>query len=376
MQITIEHVNKNYAKQRGIFNISLKLPDQCLTAIVGPSGCGKTTLLRSIAGFLKVDSGQILFGGKDVTDLEPQARGAAMVFQNYALWPHMSVFDNVAYGLKLRNVPRKEREERVYDVMRRVEIDVSDIKKRKPSQYSGGQQQRIALARSLVIQPEVLLLDEPLSNLDAKVRQRLRVEIRSIQQSFGITAVYVTHDQEEALSMADFVVVMKDGRIEQAGTPEEVYRSPASYFVAHFLGESNTLDVKIGGQHQRLVVRSEDPKLVPVERVTPVERAIQAEAAAPLVGTIPPAAADLTSVSSFAVSPSSLPEVKTNGDQFILTGTVKEHLFVGSKYRHVVDIGGQMLFLDMDAPASPGRYEIRIPLSRAFRFAPGEVGTA
>lgn len=347
MKISIKHVNKQYAKQRGISGISLELPERSLTAIVGPSGCGKTTLLRSLAGFLKIDSGQILFGGKDVTDLEPQARGAAMVFQNYALWPHMSVFDNVAYGLKLRNIPRKERESRVYDVMRRVEIDVSDIKRRKPSQYSGGQQQRIALARSLVIQPEVLLLDEPLSNLDAKVRQRLRVEIRSIQQSFGITAVYVTHDQEEALSMADFVVVMKDGRIEQAGTPEEVYRSPASYFVAHFLGESNTLDVRIGGQQQRLVVRSEDPKLIPVGGTNPLRSSL-----------------------------SSLPEVRINEDQFILTGTVREHLFVGSRYRHIVDIGGQILFLDMGTPASPGHYEVRIPQSRAFRFAPGEEGTA
>ncbi|WP_416825240.1 ABC transporter ATP-binding protein [Ectobacillus polymachus] len=333
--IYIQRVTKNYAKKRGIENVELELPGGGLTAIVGPSGCGKTTLLRSLAGFLQIDKGNIFFGDKDVTLLSPQERGAAMVFQNYALWPHMSVFDNIAYGLKILKVPRMEREHRVYKILESVEISAEDIKKRRPSEYSGGQQQRIALARSLVIQPKVLLLDEPLSNLDAKVRQRLRVEIREIQQTFGITTVYVTHDQEEALSMADYVVVMNEGKVEQAGKPEEVYRNPSSYFTAQFLGESTTIQIDYHGKPMLLVIRAEDARLSKNE--------------------------------AMVSTPSSL-QITENDSVLILQGYVKEQLFVGSRYRHVIDIGGQIVFVDDNQPWRHGPILVTLPKERAFWF--------
>ncbi|MCR8633696.1 ABC transporter ATP-binding protein [Paenibacillus radicis (ex Xue et al. 2023)] len=346
MGITIQGLNKRYGKKRGITDINLQLPVGGLTAIVGPSGCGKTTLLRTLAGFLTADEGSILFGNRDVTHTTPQQRKAAMVFQHYALWPHMSVFDNVAYGLKLQKVAKQDRETRVREVLERVEIDTSDVTTRYPQQYSGGQQQRIALARALVVQPEVLLLDEPLSNLDAKVRQRLRVGIRSIQQSFGITAVYVTHDQEEALSMADYVIVMNEGRVEQAGTPEEIYRQPSTYFTAHFLGESHTLSLYRNGMLQRLVIRSGDSKIEPV-----VEAVLHAHAA----GHINQAGEGKQ-------------QVREEDGQFVLEGVIRHHLFMGSYYRYMVEIEGQQIFVDDDAFLQAGPCIVKIPQARAYWF--------
>ncbi|WP_036745691.1 ABC transporter ATP-binding protein [Paenibacillus sp. UNC451MF] len=346
MGITIQGLNKRYGKKRGITDINLQLPVGGLTAIVGPSGCGKTTLLRTLAGFLTADEGHILFGNRNVTHTSPQQRKAAMVFQHYALWPHMTVFDNVAYGLKLQKVSKQERETRVRDVLERVEIDTSDVTTRYPQQYSGGQQQRIALARALVVQPEVLLLDEPLSNLDAKVRQRLRVGIRDIQQSFGITAVYVTHDQEEALSMADYVIVMNEGRVEQAGTPEEIYRQPSTYFTAHFLGESHTLSLYREGTLQRLVIRSGDSKIEPINEAGQSEqkdrRANQVDAGKQ--------------------------QVQEKDGHFVLKGTIRNHLFMGSYYRYMVEIEGQPIFVDDDELLATGPCVVKIPQARAYWF--------
>ncbi|NOU92406.1 ATP-binding cassette domain-containing protein [Paenibacillus sp. LMG 31456] len=346
MGITIQGLNKRYGKKRGITDINLRLPVGGLTAIVGPSGCGKTTLLRTLAGFLTADEGSILFGSRDVTHTSPQQRKAAMVFQHYALWPHMSVFDNVAYGLKLQKVSKQERETRVHEVLERVEIDTSDVATRYPQQYSGGQQQRIALARALVVQPDVLLLDEPLSNLDAKVRQRLRVGIRSIQQSFGITAVYVTHDQEEALSMADYVIVMNEGRVEQAGTPEEIYRQPSTYFTAHFLGESHTLNLYRKGTLQRLVIRSGDSKIEPI-----------------VEGELPDRAARQVKQAGEGKQ-----QVLEEEGHIMLEGKICHHLFMGSYYRYMVEIEGQQIFVDDDAFLETGPCIVKIPQARAYWF--------
>src|SRR6185436_3071446 len=208
------------------------------------------------AGFVTVDGGAVRFDGDAVTSLPPQQRGTAMVFQSYALWPHMTVFDNVAYGLRLKRVPAEAVRARVRAALELVAIGaVDDVARRKPGALSGGQQQRVALARALVVEPRVLLLDEPLSNLDAKVRQRLRVEVRRLQKRVGITAIYVTHDQEEALAIADRVVLMHAGSVVQEGSPEEIYLEPASAFAADFLGVSNRLDgtaeagvVRVGDQ--------------------------------------------------------------------------------------------------------------------------------
>ncbi|MBP1911028.1 ABC transporter ATP-binding protein [Thermococcus stetteri] len=213
-----------------------------LMTLLGPSGCGKTTTLRIIAGLEKPDSGRVFFDGTDVTNLEPGKRNIGIVFQDYALFPHMKVFENVAFGLEMRKLPREE-------IKRKVEwalelVGLGGFENRYPEQLSGGQQQRVALARALVIEPQVLLLDEPLSNLDAKIRERLRGEIRRIQKELGITTVYVTHDQEEAMAVSDRIAVMNSGRIEQIGTPLELYYHPKTEFVAKFLGLSNILELE------------------------------------------------------------------------------------------------------------------------------------
>ncbi|MBX3387990.1 MAG: ABC transporter ATP-binding protein [Phycisphaeraceae bacterium] len=225
---------------RAVDNISLEIETGELFFLLGPSGCGKTTLLRMIAGFIDPTSGTILFGSRDVTHLPPNQRNTGMVFQSYALWPHMTIEANVAFGLDVRKTPANEAKTRIDEALAAVRM--SQYSKRKPNQLSGGQQQRIALARALVIRPDVLLLDEPLSNLDAKLRLELRSEIRRICKESGITTVYVTHDQKEALSMADRVAILRSGRVEQLGTPADLYKRPHSRFVAEFLGETNILE--------------------------------------------------------------------------------------------------------------------------------------
>ncbi len=214
-----------------------------MVCLLGPSGCGKTTTLRMIAGFLEPDGGAVTIDGADVTDLPPERRPTAMVFQNYALWPHMSVFDNIAFGLKLRKMPKPEIAQRVESVLELVGL-THHIRSR-PTRISGGEQQRVALARALVQEPKVLLLDEPLSNLDAKLRVRVREDIREIQQRLGITTVFVTHDQDEALSISDRVAVMNSGRIEQYASPVDIYRSPATTFVGGFVGATNTVEGRV-----------------------------------------------------------------------------------------------------------------------------------
>jgi putative spermidine/putrescine transport system ATP-binding protein len=222
-----------------IDNLNLSVKEGELVSLLGPSGCGKTTTLRMIAGFLTPDSGSIEVAGRDVTHLGADKRPSAMVFQNYALWPHMSVFKNVAFPLKLRKLPKDEIEKRVTTVLELVNL--LHHKTSRPGQISGGEQQRVALARALVQEPELLLLDEPLSNLDAKLRVKVREDIREIQQRLGITMVIVTHDQDEALSMSDRVAVMNAGRIEQYSTPGELYEHPQTAFVAQFIGTMNRL---------------------------------------------------------------------------------------------------------------------------------------
>jgi spermidine/putrescine ABC transporter ATP-binding subunit len=217
--------------------VSVDIRDGELFTLLGPSGCGKTTLLRLIAGFNRPDAGDVLFDGREVTHLPPYARNIGMVFQNYALWPHMTVFQNIAYGLRLRRVRGVELEARVAEGLRKVNL--SGLEARYPGQLSGGQQQRVALARALVLSPDLLLLDEPLSNLDAKIRVQVRTEIRALQQELGITTVYVTHDQEEALSLSDRVAVMRDGHVLQLGPPRELYERPRTRFVADFVGTNN-----------------------------------------------------------------------------------------------------------------------------------------
>jgi putative spermidine/putrescine transport system ATP-binding protein len=219
-----------------------------MVSLLGPSGCGKTTTLRMIAGFLIPESGKVFLAGKDVTEIGPEKRPSAMVFQNYALWPHMTVFKNVAYPLKVRKMSKSEIEKRVHDVLEMVNL--MHHKDSRPAQISGGEQQRVALARALVQEPDILLLDEPLSNLDAKLRVRVREDIRELQRRLGITTVIVTHDQDEALSISDRIAVMNDGRIEQFSTPQELYDAPQTEYVANFIGSLN----RVTGSYENGVI--------------------------------------------------------------------------------------------------------------------------
>jgi iron(III) transport system ATP-binding protein len=237
--VTITSLLKKFDGLRAVDDVTLAIGPGELFFLLGPSGCGKTTLLRCLAGFHQPDAGVIRFGERDITGLPPHRRDTAMVFQSYALWPHMNVAENVAFGLRMRRQPRSETRRRVREALERVHM--ADRAGARPNQLSGGQQQRVALARALVIEPQCLLLDEPLSNLDARLRLEMREEIRRICKQAGLTAIYVTHDQKEALSVADRLAVMRAGRIEQIGTPVEVYRRPAGRFVAEFIGEGNFL---------------------------------------------------------------------------------------------------------------------------------------
>ena len=242
MEIMLDDVSKRYdgVDDPAVDRVSATIASGEFFFLLGPSGCGKTTLLRLIAGLIQPTSGQILFDGRDVTNLPVDKRGAAMVFQGYALWPHMTVRDNVEFGPRMQGLPREQRARIAAEQLQRVQM--SAFAERKPNQLSGGQQQRVALARALAAGTECLLFDEPLSNLDARLRLHMRDELKSLVKSTGVTAIYVTHDQKEALSMADRVAVMNAGEIVQLGTPEAVYNQPATRFVADFLGEANFLD--------------------------------------------------------------------------------------------------------------------------------------
>lgn len=234
MKVTIQNLTKRFASVTAVNDFSAVIESGELIALLGPSGCGKSTMLNMISGILPVSEGKIFFDEEDVTDLTPEKRGVGLVFQNYALYPHMTVLENICFPLEIKKVKKEERIARAKEMAKLVHVDM--LLDRKPSQLSGGQQQRVAIARALVKQPRILLLDEPLSNLDARLRIEMREEIRRIQQETGVTTVFVTHDQEEAMSISDHIVLMKDGFLQQIARPQELYDQPANCFVADFLG--------------------------------------------------------------------------------------------------------------------------------------------
>ena len=274
--VRLDGVSKSFGEVEAVRNVSLAVDAGNFLSLLGPSGCGKTTLLRMLAGFVRPGRGEVYIRNQMVNDVPPFRRNVGMVFQNYALFPHLTVAENVGYGLVARKISRPERERRVEEALALVHL--TNFDGRYPRQLSGGQQQRVALARAIVIRPAVLLLDEPLGSLDRKLRERMQVEVRQLQRTLGITTIFVTHDQEEALSMSDLVGVMNGGRLEQLGTPAEIYERPATTFVADFVGTSNRLDgtvvgldgeeslVRVAGtrQHLRIPQRTGDAPGVPV----------------------------------------------------------------------------------------------------------------
>ena len=265
--ITIQDAVKRYGNDTIINGLSLQVNPGEFFTLLGPSGCGKTTLLRMIIGFNSIEGGTFRINDRVINDIPTNKRNIGMVFQNYAVFPHMSVFDNVAFGLKNRKVPKNEIQERVERILKVVKID--HLKDRMPAKLSGGQQQRVALARAIVIEPEVLLMDEPLSNLDAKLRVEMRNAIKRIQQQFGITTVYVTHDQEEALAVSDRIAVMNNGVIQQIDVPSRIYQRPVNQFVSNFIGLSNFLKATIAVQGgQRCLSFQDEPSyLLPMENL-------------------------------------------------------------------------------------------------------------
>lgn len=245
--LQLKQINKYFGRSHVIKDVNIDFEKGHFVTFLGPSGCGKTTLLRMVAGFYEPDDGEILLNGKRIERIPPDSRNTAMVFQEYALFPHMNVFDNVSYGLRVKNRPKEEIERRVKEALDLMQL--KGMEDRFPNQMSGGQQQRVAVARALVMNPEVLLLDEPLSNLDAKLRESVRVELRDIQKKMGLSTIYVTHDQSEALSMSDMIVVLKGGVVHQTGSPQEIYFEPKTPFVADFIGTTNLLSVKGLGEN-------------------------------------------------------------------------------------------------------------------------------
>ncbi|UTD03094.1 ABC transporter ATP-binding protein [Treponema socranskii subsp. buccale] len=334
--VRLDHITKIYKDYKtekdfaAVDDISLDIKPGSFVTLLGPSGCGKTTTLRMVAGFESPDKGEIYIGDQAINELTPNKRDTAMVFQSYALLPHYNVFDNIAYGLKIRKVTKDEIAERVMAMLKLVELE--GLEGRMTNQLSGGQQQRVALARALVVQPSVLLFDEPLSNLDAKLRVAMRTEIRRIQQTVGITAIYVTHDQSEAMSISDQIIIMNKGKIAQMGTPREIYYQPKNEFVADFIGEVNFLTGS---------VTSIDSKAIHVD-----------------VGGV-----DITAESFEKVSKGDSckivlrPESITLADKGVLPCTVTLSTFMGSYQYYQVDVNGMMIKITEYNPKNHKLYE-------------------
>ncbi|KPJ86855.1 MAG: iron ABC transporter ATP-binding protein [Spirochaetes bacterium DG_61] len=276
-RVIVQEVTKKYGNTVAVSDFSIEIEDGEFFTLLGPSGCGKTTLLRCIAGFINVTKGKIFIGDRLVSSedqksfIPPEKRNLGMVFQSYAVWPHMNVFGNVAYPLKIKRLPEKEIKSRVRSTLELLKL--GEFEKRYPNELSGGQQQRVALGRALIMNPDVLLLDEPLSNLDAKLREEMRFELKELQKRIGVTIVYVTHDQSEAMVMSKRIVVMNEGRVHQIGTPNEIYKNPHDEFVASFIGKSNFIDGELVGKHNNIfAIKIEGGYVINVQMLEDIQK--------------------------------------------------------------------------------------------------------
>jgi iron(III) transport system ATP-binding protein len=350
--VRLENISKRFGETPALSNITLDIAAGELFFLLGPSGCGKSTLLRLIAGLHAPTAGRILFNDRDVTGLGTERRNAVMCFQSYALWPHMSVYENVRFGLGVRNVPPAQQRERAESVLRLVRM--SEYASRKPNQLSGGQQQRVALARALAVQPDCLLLDEPLSNLDAKLRLEMRAEIRRICKTAGFTTIYVTHDQKEALSVADRIAILKDGKLVQVGTPGELYLRPRTSFVADFVGQTNLLPGKVvGGGEGTLRIETAAGQ---------IHAAGNGKVEGNVVLSIRPERMRIAPSQGSGVAD----QVGSNGHNR-LVGRVKETTFLGEASEHVLRVNG----LELKVVSTPPL--LTTPEEMAVEFDPADV---
>jgi ABC-type Fe3+/spermidine/putrescine transport system ATPase subunit len=361
--LTVDRLEVAYGPVKVLNGVSLEVAAGEFVALLGSSGCGKTTLLRAISGFVPVRAGAIVVAGRDITRLSPERRNMAMVFQSYALWPHMTMAQNLAYGLRLRRVPRAARARRVQEIV--TLLGLEGLADRPVTQLSGGQRQRVALGRALAINPRILLLDEPLSNLDARIRTTMRHEIKAVQQQVGITAIHVTHDREEAMVMADRIAIMNEGEIVQAGPPEEVYNRPASPFVAAFMGADNVIGVEV--RHQEGAVRL---------AAGPHNEAVQlpfgrrsGEDGIHLAGAV-----NGRAVAHFRSEAASLIAGDAGAGEdgsLVLRGRIEQSSYPGGFYRYAVDVGEQRFMVDHAERLAIGEpVGIRLPAA-ALHLYPG-----
>jgi len=348
--LSLSGVASRYGSTQVLTDIDLSIAKGEFVALLGSSGCGKTTLLRLLAGFISPSAGEVVVRQRDVTRLPPDKRGMALVFQSYALWPHMTVAQNIGYGLKLKGVAKSEIAARVAAMQQM--LGLQGLEARKPANLSGGQRQRVALGRALAVDPEILLLDEPLSNLDARIRLSVRHELRALQKRLGITAIHVTHDREEAMVMADRIVILNAGRIAQQGSPEEVYNRPASAFVAAFMGAENVLSLEGSRNGDSLIIAAS-----PLNAETSVPVLGRELASGTLEARFRPEAAQLATADT------------TAGEGITFRGEVLAVTYPGGHWRHVIRLGDREIMADAPQAFSPGmQVAVHVPADSLFLF--------
>ncbi len=361
--LEVERLTASYGGPPVLDDISLSVREGEFIALLGSSGCGKTTLLRSIAGFAEPESGAIRVAGRDITRLPPDRRDMAMVFQSYALWPHMTVRENIGYGLKVRRVGAQKAAAKIDELL--AMLGLQDLGARKVTALSGGQRQRVALGRALAVDPRILLLDEPLSNLDARIRQSVRHEIRALQKKLAITAIHVTHDREEAMVMADRIVILNGGRIEQQGAPERVYNRPESPFVARFMGAENVIAL-------RARITSDNIEILPGPHNLPT--VLERPEGETLFAGAGSGETDVTAFfrsESAALLPANDKSATEAPNELVVIGHVTQVSYPGGTWRHAVAVGGHEIQVDSESRHEPPtQVQVRLPHREVFIFPP------